>query len=339
NGSIVIDNGWFVPYNPYLSKKFKAHINVKCCQSVDPIKFINKYVYGDSDRTTLKPSNNESEIERHLQGRYFGPTEASARILEYKIHEEDPTVALLALHLPNQQSVYFLEDATPSELEHAFANSRTMPIAYFYHYQNNPTAQKYLYQDFPQYFVWNKKDRVPQSGERFYLRLLLINVAGSKSFEDLQSVDGVQCETFMQVCLRLHLTEDNQKWSHCFNEAVMFSTGSSLRNLFVTALTFVQMIEPALLWEEFCVAICDDLAHKLQTLFPGQLHEKYTLTDDSLFYKGQSEWDYGLFLLDEKLGRLGSSLETCQMLSYKIDWANDLEILANTEDIIKQIDK
>ena len=90
----------------------------------------------------------------------------------------------------------------------------------------------------------------------------------------------------MQACLKLHLIEDDQEWNHCFNEAVMFSTGSSLRNLFVTALTFGQLIDPALLWEEYCVNIFDDLAHKLQTLFPGQLHEKYTVTDDSLFYKG-----------------------------------------------------
>jgi hypothetical protein len=39
-----IDNRWIVPYNPYLSKKFKTHINVECCQGVQAIKYINKYV-------------------------------------------------------------------------------------------------------------------------------------------------------------------------------------------------------------------------------------------------------------------------------------------------------
>ncbi|OBZ80576.1 hypothetical protein A0J61_11375, partial [Choanephora cucurbitarum] len=82
NGSIVIDDKWIVPYNPYLSKKFKAHINVECCQSIKAIKYINKYVYKGFDRTTLKLklSDTENEIERHLQGRYIGPMEAFARI-------------------------------------------------------------------------------------------------------------------------------------------------------------------------------------------------------------------------------------------------------------------
>ncbi|OBZ80660.1 hypothetical protein A0J61_11291, partial [Choanephora cucurbitarum] len=283
NGSIVIDDRWIVPYNPYLSKKFKAHINVECCQSVKAIKYINKYVYKSSDRTTLKLSDTENEGGRHLQ-------------------------------------VCFSEDATSSELQHTLANSRSMLMAYFHYYQNNSTAQKDLYQDFSQYFVWNKKDKVCKHRQRGFA----IGRLDQSFFEELQTVDGAQCETFMQACLKLHLIEDDQELSHCFDEAVMFSTGSSLRNLFVTALTFGQLLYLALLWEELCDVVYDDLAHKLQTLFPDQLHEKYTVTDDSLFYKGRSEWDYGLFLLDEKLGHLGSSLETCQMPSYKNDWTNDL---------------
>ena len=42
---LEIDNRWIVPYNPYLSKKYNAHINVECCQGVASIKYINKYVY------------------------------------------------------------------------------------------------------------------------------------------------------------------------------------------------------------------------------------------------------------------------------------------------------
>lgn len=34
-----IDNRWIVPYNPFLSKKYKAHINVECCQSIQAIKY------------------------------------------------------------------------------------------------------------------------------------------------------------------------------------------------------------------------------------------------------------------------------------------------------------
>ena len=105
-----------MPYNPFLSKRYKAHINVECCQGVQAIKYINKYVYKGSDRTTLRLSDNADEISKHLQGRYIGPTEAFARLFEYKMHEEDPPVTSLALHLPNEQPVFFPGDATSSEI-------------------------------------------------------------------------------------------------------------------------------------------------------------------------------------------------------------------------------
>ncbi|GFS55557.1 helitron_like_N domain-containing protein [Trichonephila inaurata madagascariensis] len=41
NGNVV-DNRWIVPYNPYLTKKYNAHINMEICSS---IKSICKYVY------------------------------------------------------------------------------------------------------------------------------------------------------------------------------------------------------------------------------------------------------------------------------------------------------
>lgn len=343
-----IDNRWIVPYNPYLSKKFAAHINVECCQSVQAIKYINKYVYKGSDKSTMKLSDTENEIEKHLQGRYIGPTEAFGHIFEYKTHEEDPTVTLQALHLPGHQPIFFPEDATPDELQHKLINSRTMLMGYFHYYTTNPTAAKYLYQDFPQYFVWQKKERCwkprqkgfaigrvpycsPQSGERFYLRLLLTNVAGAKSFEDLRTVNGIQYETFKHACLMLHLIEDDQEWNYCFNEAVVFSTGSSLRDLFITALTFGQLIEPALLWEQYCTHICDDLKHKLRSKFSEQAHEKYLIIDETLYYKGKSSWDYGLYLIDAKLGCLGYSLETYNMPAYKNNWSNDFEELTNIQ--------
>ncbi|CEP08523.1 hypothetical protein [Parasitella parasitica] len=117
SGRFTIDNRWIVPFNPYLSKKYKAHINVECCQSVQAVKYINKNIYKGSDRTTLRVSDTENEIDKYLQSRYIGPTEAFSRIFEYKIHEEDPTVTLLPIHLPNQQPVFFSEDSSPNQIQ------------------------------------------------------------------------------------------------------------------------------------------------------------------------------------------------------------------------------
>ena len=37
------DNRWIVPYNPFLSKTFKCHINVEFSSSVRSVKYICKY--------------------------------------------------------------------------------------------------------------------------------------------------------------------------------------------------------------------------------------------------------------------------------------------------------
>ncbi|SAM00063.1 hypothetical protein [Absidia glauca] len=336
---IPIDNGWIVPYNPFLSKKYKAHINVECCQGVQAIKYINKYIYKGSDRTTLRLSDTNDEIARHLQGRYIGPIEAFGRLFEYKVHDEDPTVTCLALHLPNEQPVYFPEDESAPQIQRILRTSTSMLIAYFKHYEENPTAEKHLYQDFPRYFVWQLKEKVwtarkrgfaigripyctPTCGERYYLRLLLVNVAGSKSFDDIKTINGHQSETFKQACLQLHLIDDDREWIRCFEKASLFSSGSSLRNLFVTALTFGQLTDPVSLWAAFRDSMCDDLDHKLNRLFPG--NQLYTSTDDTAFYDGQPSHDYGLYLIETTLNELSKSLGDFNLLLFKHNWTEAL---------------
>jgi hypothetical protein len=41
---IDIDNRWVVPFSPFLSKIFRAHINVEYCNTVKSIKYVCKYV-------------------------------------------------------------------------------------------------------------------------------------------------------------------------------------------------------------------------------------------------------------------------------------------------------
>lgn len=108
----------------------------------------------------------------------------------------------------------------------------------------------------------------------------------------------------------------------------MFSSGSSLCELFITALTFGQIIEPVLLWQQFRDSICDDLNHKLQQKFPDST--RYFVVDESLFHNnGLSSLDYGLFLIDNTLKELGSSLEAFNLPAYQNDWQGDCDQLSN----------
>ena len=118
----------------------------------------------------MRISDTDDEIDKYLQGRYIGPTEAFARIFEYKMHEEKPTVNTLALHLPNEQVVYYPENATPAQLQQALDRSFSMLMGYFKYYHDTPPVYDdegnlitHLYQDFPQHFVWTEKTWKPRS--------------------------------------------------------------------------------------------------------------------------------------------------------------------------------
>ena len=60
-----IDNRWIIPYSPYLTAKYCAHINVKICASVKSIKYIHKYIYKGSDHTTLRLTDGD-KVSQYL---------------------------------------------------------------------------------------------------------------------------------------------------------------------------------------------------------------------------------------------------------------------------------
>ena len=89
---IKFDNRWIVPYNPYLSLKFDAHINLESCSSVKSVKYLYKYVYKGYDSTNIKATtvsdgstkSTVDEIATYLDMRYISAPEAVWRIFEFK---------------------------------------------------------------------------------------------------------------------------------------------------------------------------------------------------------------------------------------------------------------
>ncbi|GFW69060.1 helitron_like_N domain-containing protein [Trichonephila clavipes] len=108
-----------VPYSPLLSKTYNAHINVEFCSSVKSIKYICKYVHKGSDMAVFRventnvnapPVNKNDEITLYQIGRYISSNEAAWRIFGFPIHERDPAVVQLAIHLENGQRVFFTNE-------------------------------------------------------------------------------------------------------------------------------------------------------------------------------------------------------------------------------------
>ena len=309
-----VDNRDVVPYNPYLSRLFHCHINVEVCAGVRCVKYIHKYIYKGHDRTTMVLGATD-EIQQYLDARYIGPAEAAWRIFEHPLHQEFPSVVRLVLHLPGQHRVTFNPDDDPDTIRNRAENERTTLTEFFKCCALHETARDLTYQDFPQRFVWNKTRKVwtprqsgyaigrmyfasPNSGERFYLRLLLTVVKGPTSWENLRTYDDVEYPTFKAACVARGLLEDDSEWKLCLEEASVMRTGYQLRRLFSIILMECSPVDPAALWSQFSMNICDDLQPKIQASF-----------GISSPTQNQIE-DYGLFLINELLEESGKCLAT-----------------------------
>ena len=110
---MVYNNQSVVPYNPYLSKRYNAHINVEICSSVRAFKYLYKYVYKGHDRATVAlnaggtvdnnrrnrpPPPENDEIARYVDARYIGPCEAAWRLSHFEMHGRSPAICRLQVN-------------------------------------------------------------------------------------------------------------------------------------------------------------------------------------------------------------------------------------------------
>ena len=82
--------------------------------SIKSIKYVLKYMHKGCDQVmfTLQSSHGSQvdEISDYQNARHVSSNEAAWRILEFPIHERDPPVQQLDVHLENGQHVYFTKD-------------------------------------------------------------------------------------------------------------------------------------------------------------------------------------------------------------------------------------
>lgn len=66
----------------------------------------------------------------------------------------------------------------------------------------------------------------------FFLRILLHNVVGPETFQNIKTVDNIVFETYKETCLKLGLLKDDQHWDAAMFEANETQTPRQLRSLF-----------------------------------------------------------------------------------------------------------
>ncbi|CDF37673.1 unnamed protein product [Chondrus crispus] len=266
---VVVDNSWVVPYSPVLLRSFACHLNVELCVSrVGGIKYLFKYVCKGQDR-------------------------AAWRLFSFDIVDRNPPVVKLAVHLPNHHTVYFEEG---QEQEAALRPATgTKLTEWFKANEKYPSARHIRYHKFPRYFTWkthtkswtcdfsgtgvNVVGRIytvsPREGERYFLRLLLTQVPGATSFENLRNIDGEQGTSFRQACLRLGLLADDAEWKHAIRDS--FRSGFvPLSHLFATILAHCQPSDPLLLWNDHLDMFLTDICNRAR----GQPIRRQQLRDD-----------------------------------------------------------
>lgn len=330
NNDVEIDNRWIVPYSPLLSKIYKAHINVEYCNSIKSIKYVCKYVNKGSDMAIfgVAPANNLDEIKQYQMGRYISSNEAIWRIFAFPIHERYPTVVHLAVHLENGQRVYF---TTENVVERAAQPPATTLTAFFSLCEIDDFAKTLLYSEVPRYFTRNVSRKqfqrrkqgqavngqpnvfstdalgriytvYPNNAECYYLRLLLVNVRGPTSFQDLRTINNVLCATYRDACQQLNLLENDEHWYNTLADAILAASPYQIRLLFAIIITTCFPSQPLQLWEKFRDAMTDDILHQARNTTANQdLEYTQDMYNQALIYIE----DFCLIMVNKVLNQLG----------------------------------
>ncbi|XP_072389482.1 uncharacterized protein [Diabrotica undecimpunctata] len=248
----------------------------------------------DLAKCEVQNINKNDEIARYQMGRYISSNEAIWHILSFPIHERDPAVQHLAIHLENGQRVYFTEE---NVLQRAFEAPKTTLTEFFTLCQKPDVvgqfAKTLVFGDVPRYFTWNKSNKKweprkqgkphpsitgifkaktlgilytvhPKQRECFYLHLLLVNVPGPTSFEFLRTVNGRVFNTYQDACRELQLLEDDNHWDLTLADAALTSTPNNIRQLFAIILTTCYPSQAQTLWEKYKNCMTEDILHRIR---------------------------------------------------------------------------
>ena len=186
----VLNNSRLVPHNIFLLMKYRCHLNVEICNSINAVKYLYKYVYkgpdkvmygvksrDDLDLTPDQPGQGpgRDEIDEFVQARYVTTSEACWRAFEFSMGALYPSVQRLNVHLPDEQHVLY-KSSDPEDTREVLAKSEmTQLTAFFmlceeeklYHTVNKipwskpvvykyggPPARDLLYRDVAKWYTW-----------------------------------------------------------------------------------------------------------------------------------------------------------------------------------------
>ena len=230
------------------------------------------------------------ELKNYIDSVYLSPCEAFWRIAGYPTNAVSHMVQNVALHLPDEQEVTFHEGEEEEVLRNAASD--TMLTAFFklnsgegVDREDRDIARDSLYHDIPKHFTWDssgkrwipRKNRVPDNPsynyntrnkpvigrinacspknlDKYALRLLLLNIKGPESFDDLLTDNTdpdnpIIYNSFQEAAIKKGLLQDEDEWHHCLDENAVDQMPSAMQQLFATILLNCDVPNPLELWE------------------------------------------------------------------------------------------
>jgi hypothetical protein len=292
-GSIKLHNRWIVPYNTTLLKKYQAHINVEWCNKTIFVKYLFKYVTKGPDCSKIylervrngedipfdEETSSRNEVKEYLDCRYICEQDACCRIFGFDIHKHYPAIEILHVHLPNENNVTYDSHANIECIMSDPIHRRTMLTSWFEANQIFEDSRELTYCDFPSKWRWDESSKTwvcgkrgegkigriyyvhPSTGERYYLRMLLLIVKGACDYIDLRTYNNIVHQTFKEACNARGLLTNDEEWHNDFDEAASWATSNQLRQLFVTMLLHYHVSDEHTFFERVWKLLTDDIQY------------------------------------------------------------------------------
>lgn len=299
----LIDNQWIVPYNPYSTLRYGAHINCEACCSSLAAKYLFKYVHKGADRAMMRVEGNQAdmngaardEVRDYQDMRSLGSSEACWRLFRFPLSDRHPAVYSMRVHLEDRQTVFYEE----GQEREAAERDHTTELLGFFQYNLKHPGTAVTYCDFPERFTWHTGQKEwkprqgafdtigrlltihPLAGEVYYLRILLNHdqCKGATCYDDLLTVDGQRHDTFQSACEALGLLQSDNEWDQALTEAATTQLCPQIRELYVTLLLFCNPADPVALFDKHHEHWWDDYIRRVPAPADGVLLRSMVLLD------------------------------------------------------------
>ncbi|KAJ9561489.1 hypothetical protein OSB04_006649 [Centaurea solstitialis] len=160
---IELDNSYVAPYNRNLCLTFEAHINVEYCGWSMMIKYLFKYISKGAHHVRAKitqplhDTTNDCTTQpkqNFVDARFIYPHEAAWRIFNFDIHNRNPIVQVLVVHLENMQTVTFKGNQSLENIINNPSAKKTTLTQWLHNNKTDETGCHLTYIDYLSEYRW-----------------------------------------------------------------------------------------------------------------------------------------------------------------------------------------